>query len=90
MGHPWVTGELALGTLVQREEVLRLLDALPQAMVVTADETLGFIDRFQLAGAGIGCVDAQLLAATLLTPQTRLWTRDARLAGQAHRLAIAA
>lgn len=90
LGHPWVTGEIALGTLLQRHEILKLLDGLPQALVATAEETLGFIHRHELAGTGIGYVDAQLLAASLLTPATRLWTRDTRLATQATRLRLAA
>jgi predicted nucleic acid-binding protein len=35
LAHPWVTGELALGHLSQRNEILGLLDNLPQATVAT-------------------------------------------------------
>lgn len=79
LGHPWVTGELALGGLPPRGEVLRLLASLPQATVATGDEVLAFIDDHRLHGLGIGFVDAQLLAATRLTPGARLWTGDRRL-----------
>ncbi|MEX2546390.1 MAG: PIN domain-containing protein [Chloroflexota bacterium] len=88
--HPWVIGELALGALVQRDEILHLLTALPQAVVADPDEVLQFVDRHALARTGIGYVDAQLLAASLLTPETLLWTRDARLVRQAIRLGVAA
>ncbi len=80
LGHPWVTGELALGHLSRRSEILGLLHNLPQATVATDDEVLALIDKRQLFGVGIGYVDAHLLAATALTPAARLWTRDKRLA----------
>ena len=78
--HPWVTGELALGNLSDRDEVIGLLRALPQAIVADDDEVLQLIEHEPLHGAGIGYVDAQLLASTKLTPDARLWTSDKRLA----------
>ncbi len=80
LAHPWVTGELALGHLSRRSEILGLLHNLPQATVATDDEVLTLIGKRQLFGLGIGYVDAHLLAATALTPATRLWSRDKRLA----------
>jgi predicted nucleic acid-binding protein len=89
LGHPWVTGELCLGNLGRRSEVIRLLQGLPQAIVASDEEVLGFIDRESLAGAGIGYVDAQLLAATRLTPGASLWTGERRLTAVATRLGVA-
>lgn len=89
LSHPWIVGELALGNLQRRRELLGLLQALPQAMLATASEALELIDRHRLHGTGIGYVDAQLLAATRLTPDARLWTRDRRLASIAARLGAA-
>ena len=66
LGHAWKIGELALGGLTNRAEVLRLLNQLPQAPLSTASETLHFIEHHELAGIGIGYVDVQLLASTLL------------------------
>ena len=86
LGHPWVTGELAMGHLNRRNEVLGLLANLPQANVATRAEVLTLVDRHELHGAGIGYVDAQLLAATLLTEDGTLWTTDKRLAAVATRL----
>ncbi len=80
LAHPWVTGELALGHLSQRVEILGLLHNLPQAKAATDVEVLALIDNHQLFGLGIGYVDAHLLAATMLTTGARLWTRDKRLA----------
>jgi predicted nucleic acid-binding protein len=88
LGHPWVRGELALGRLAQRQEVLTLLGQLPHATVATDDEVLSFIEDHELFGLGIGYVDAQLLAATRLTPDARLWTADKRLAAAADRLNV--
>lgn len=88
MAHPFVTGELALGQLGNRQRVLDALRALPQAALATDDEVLGFIERQRLHGLGIGYIDAHLLAAAHLTPDTRLWTRDRRLHAAAERLAI--
>lgn len=90
LGHPWVIGELALGRLARRGEIIGLLASLEQATVATPDEVLTLIDRHELHGAGIGYVDAQLLAATRLTPEAALWTTDQRLAAAASRLGCAA
>lgn len=86
LAHPWVVGELALGRLVRRAEILDLLAGLPQATVATPAEILEAIEASALQGAGIGYVDAQLLAATLLTAEARLWTGDRRLLAVASRL----
>lgn len=83
LAHPWVIGELALGNLSGRTDLLRLLGGLPQASVASDDEVLTLIESQHLFGRGIGYVDAHLLAATLLTPDARLWTRDRRLAAVA-------
>lgn len=88
LAHPWVTGELALGGLRGRAEILRLLDELPQAQVATPAELRAFVGHHELYGLGIGYVDAQLLAATILSDAV-LWTRDRRLRTAAERLGIA-
>lgn len=89
LGHPWVIGELALGNLVQRRKIIGLLTSLPRATVATSDEVLTLVERHQLYGLGIGYVDAQLLAATRLTPDAELWTNDKRLVAAASRLGCA-
>ena len=89
LAHPWVTGELALGRLSHRDEILGLLSQLPQATVATDVEVLTLIENQRLSGLGIGYVDAHLLAATLLTPGARLWTRDTKLRATAARQGLA-
>lgn len=86
--HPWVIGELALGSLANREELLTLLHGLPQATVADGHEILLLIEQLPLYGVGIGYVDAQLLAATTLTPNTKLWTTDKRLANVTVRVGL--
>jgi predicted nucleic acid-binding protein len=88
VAHPWVIGELALGNLSNRTEILGLLHGLPQATIAQHDEVLGLIDHDALHGTGIGYVDAQLLAASRLTPDTALWTTDRRLVAVAKRLGL--
>ena len=90
LAHPFVTGELALGNLRNRDAVLGALQDLPQTYVATETEVLRFIGEKALFGIGIGYIDAHLLAATLLTPGSRLWTRDKRLLTASARLGVAA
>ena len=78
-----------MGSIGNRLEILRLLDDLPQAIVASAVEVREFVERHELFGAGIGYVDAQLLAATMLSPDAALWTRDRRLYAPAQRLGLA-
>ena len=88
--HPFVIGEIALGSLRQRDAVLSTLRGLPAATVANDDEVQGFVERQPLYGLGIGYVHAHLLAAVRLTPGMRLWTRDRRLHEIAARLGLAA
>ena len=89
LAHPWVTGEIALGHLSRRSEIIGLLNNLPQATSATEFEVVTLIDTHQLFGLGIGYIDAHLLAATMLTADARLWTRDKRLAAVATRHGLA-
>jgi predicted nucleic acid-binding protein len=88
--HPFVRGELALGNLRQRTQILGLLDNLPQATVAYAEEINFFIEEHGLFGLGIGLIDVHLLASTKLAENAMLWTRDKRLMAAAMRLNIAA
>lgn len=88
-GHPFVTGEIALGHLRQRALVLSLLAELPTAPAASHEEALTFVEKHGLAGAGVGWVDVQLLCSVSLGG-LRLWTLDRRLGGLARRLGLAA
>ena len=77
--HPFVIGEIALGNLNNRNEILSTLQKLSMIPAATDTEVLFFIEQKQLAGKGIGYVDAHLLTATALMPPLNLWTRDQKL-----------
>jgi predicted nucleic acid-binding protein len=87
--HPFVVGELALGHLRQRSEILELLSELSQADAAQHGEVLEFVERHGLAGSGVGWVDAHLLASAALI-RASLWTLDRRLVRAAVRLALSA
>lgn len=88
--HPFVVGELSLGSLRQRELILADLRSLPSAVIADDAEVQEMIDRHRLFGCGIGYIDAHLLAATLLTVGARLWTRNGRFNRVAARLGVEA
>jgi len=85
-----VLGELALGNLRPRNDILRVLRRMAQATSASHLEVLQMIDREALYGRGIGYVDAHLLAAARLTAGSKLWTRDRRLQRVADQLGLAA
>jgi predicted nucleic acid-binding protein len=87
--HSMIIGELACGNLRNRAGLLSLWQQLPRVNEADYQEVLQSIERFQWMGKGIGFVDAHLLASTLLTPNTMLWTQDARLHKLAQQLSIA-
>lgn len=90
LSHPFVIGELTLGSLRQRANIIGALQDLPKAVVADEAEVLAFIDRHVLFGRGIGYIDAHLLASVRLTADAALWTRDKRLHETASDLGIAA
>lgn len=90
LSHPLIVTELACGTPpAPRSRTLTDIATLPQARQATLDEVRGFIEREKLYGLGCGVVDLALLASTLLTPGSRLWSLDRRLLGLAQRFDVA-
>ncbi|HEX5856125.1 MAG TPA: PIN domain-containing protein [Thermoanaerobaculia bacterium] len=87
--HPFVVGELALGRMRRRPEIFEFLGELPRAEAAEHGEVLEFVDRHELAGSGIGWVDAHLLASAALSG-VGIWTLDRRLDLAAQRLALSA
>ena len=88
--HPYVIGEISLGSLRDRSTVLRALNDLPRVPVATPDEVFYLIENQQLFSRGIGYVDASLLASAKLQPGVAIWTRDKRLKRMADELALCA
>jgi len=88
MCHPFIIGELACGSLKNRNEIISLLQSLPMAPTIEFDEFIFFIERNRLMGIGIGFVDVHLLASAQLTG-IPLWTADKRLKSAATKLDLA-
>ena len=85
--HPFVVGELACGNLKNRDEILTLLKTLPEAHVAEHSEVLHLVNAHRLYGCGLGWIDMNLLASTLLT-ECGLWTLDKQLKNTAAKLKI--
>lgn len=65
-------GEMACGNLRNREELLRLLNDLPQTPVASPAEVLHFIECNQLMGLAVVSIDIHPLAATALAEDAML------------------
>lgn len=86
--HPVIIGEMSLGSLRNRRQVLQEMNDLPQAVVAEDQEVRHLIEAHLLYGTGIGYSDAHLLASALLTPALKFWTKDKRLRAQAEKLGV--
>lgn len=76
--HPFIMGELACGSIKNRNEILSLLQSLPMARIVEHDEVLKFIENRKLIGKGLGYVDVHLLASAILS-DSFIWSLDKKL-----------
>jgi hypothetical protein len=88
--HPFIIGELALGSLRDREQTLAWLDLLPQVRVAQLSEVRQMIEARSLYSRGIGLTDAHLIASIFIHPPTKLWTKDKRLSTLADDLEVRA
>lgn len=86
--HPFIVGQLALGSLHDRTRTLAFLDRMTQVQVARIAEVRSMIEAHALYSKGIGLTDAHLIASCLLTQGTELWTRDGRLRTVAQALGI--
>lgn len=90
LGHPLIVLEIACGTPpMPREQTLGNLKKLRQAVIATADDILGLIEKERFYVSGCGGIDVALLASVLLTPDALLWTADKNLDALAVRMGIA-
>jgi predicted nucleic acid-binding protein len=87
--HPFVTGELACGSLHGRQRMLLFLSSLPQAEVIEHQDVLRLLDAERLHGHGLSWVDLHILASAM-SSTTLLWTHDRALERAADRLGLAA
>jgi len=86
--HPFIVAELALGSVRDRLRTLAALDAVLSARVAQVSEVRQMIEARSLYARGIGLTEAHLVASCLITPGTRLWTRDNALRSVAQTLGI--
>lgn len=86
--HPFVTAEIALGNITDRDFVIPLLSMLPQAQKLGDDALLDFIASHGMFGTGLGVVDANILGTVVTENDCKLWTRDKRLAAKADELGV--
>lgn len=88
--HPMVILEIACGTPpAPRIQTLNNISLLQTCNQASLAEIMAFIGGEKLYGIGCGLVDMALLASTLVTPGTELWTLDKRLAELAGRFGVA-
>lgn len=76
--HPFILGELALGHVKNRAQVLLDLQRLPKAVLASDEEVLNLVEAHRLYGKGLGWIDCHLIASTLLS-HAELWTGDKHL-----------
>ena len=87
--HPFVVGELACGSIANRDDFLRLLSALPLADVAEHEEVMRLVGDRRIHGRGLGWIDMHLLASSVLE-RCALWTLDKRLEAVAAELGVPA
>jgi predicted nucleic acid-binding protein len=85
--HPFVIGELAMGSFKNRQMFLDSLLALPEVAKADDLEVLRMVESHQMAGKGLGLIDAHLLASALID-RVRLYTLDVALDRMARALGV--
>jgi predicted nucleic acid-binding protein len=88
--HPYVMGELAMGSIADRKLRLRLWAMMPTVPIVPLEAVLELVEGRHLYSSGIGYMDASLLASSLATRDALLRTRDGKLLGLARKFGISA
>ena len=86
-GHEFVYGELLIGDVAGRKQLLNGYEQMHQAPVVGHDDVVAFVQGRRLHGRGISWIDVHLLASALVG-RLKLWTTDARLGVVAAELGI--
>lgn len=85
--HPFIIGEILLGSLSNRRDIQRMLSDLPPVSVASDREVLFFINTHKIYGRGIGWIDTHLLVSAKLSG-VPLVTRDKRLGMVASELGL--
>lgn len=87
--HPFVIGEIALGSMKRYDTIMEALSALRPAPVAADEDVRFMIRQHTIMGTGVGYVDAHILASAMLVPGSSIWTRDRRLDAVARRMGVA-
>ena len=87
-GHDFVCGELLIGDVGGRKQLLADYEQMHQAPAVPHTDVVAFVRNRRIHGRGIGWVDAHLLASSLVG-RLKLWTADPRLNALAKELGVA-
>jgi predicted nucleic acid-binding protein len=76
--HSSVIGEIALGSIRNRREILESLHDLPGALEASPEEVMRLVEEHRLFGRGLSLIGAQVLASALLS-DVAILTRDQAL-----------
>jgi len=76
--HPFIIGELYLGTIKNKEKFLQELSHFFKITEATHDEVIYFIQKHSLPGTGIGWIDAHLIASAQIS-NAKIYTKDKSL-----------
>jgi predicted nucleic acid-binding protein len=76
--HPWIIGELALGSIKKRNEFISLLVKLPVLSAAGTEDIMNGIEEYSLHSRWIGWVDAGIFISCIQYP-CRIWTKDGKL-----------
>lgn len=87
-GHDCVYGELLIGDIGGRKQLLADYEQMHRAPAVPHGDVVEFVRDRRLHGRGIGWIDAHLLASALVG-RLKVWTADPRLASLANELGVA-
>lgn len=89
VGHDVIYGELLVGDRGGRTKLLANYSQMHWALTVPHVEVVTLVRHRKLHGAGLGWIDAHLLASALVM-NTPLWTADRTLARAAKALGVLA
>ena len=86
--HPFVVGELALGSLPNRIDFIDFLGELPKVRQASHSNVMDLIEANRLHSRGVGYMDMHLLASVMITEGAALMTYDKRMSGVAKDIGI--
>ena len=73
--HPFIIGELSLGTIKNKNNFMRELSHLTLITEATHNEVIFFAQKHSSEGSGIGWIDVHLLASAALS-NAHIYTKD--------------